>query len=398
MTIRKIESKDHFEAEKLAAFCFHQRIELSEPDSQKIQEYEKDKRDGWGAFEDNTLIAQIINNPFEFYLDGKNVKAGGIGAVSTLPEYRDSGAIRQIFERLIPQTYTNGEVISALYPFNHKFYRKFGYEVIPFRNEYKFSPSVLKDYQNIPGSREIKIKRWKKDDDVSAFLEVYETFAKKMNLSARRTPDIMENHMKYEKEFIDRKFSYLFLMENKPIAYLIFTDVYNAEAAELKVDECAWTDRKSFYAILNFLSLFSADYGSITLPLPKGIDLLKIIRSPDAYNIEKRSCQHFMLRVINVQKLLETIKKPADCDFTIRIEDELIKENNLTLRVKANEVIPVTEEKADIELNIRALAQLASGCSNIDEALLRDDVEINSNEDMLRKVFTEKMIFVSESF
>ena len=394
MTIRKIENKDHFEAYKLAAYCFHQRIEVGEPDPQKIKE---DTRQGFGAFDEETLIAQIINHPFNFYLDGKIIKTGGIGAVSTLPEYRDSGAIRQIFEKLIPQAYKDGEVISTLYPFNHKFYRKFGYEVIPFRNEYTFSPDILKDYQTIAEGNSIKITRWKNGEKADDYLEVYESFAKTMNLSAVRTLEGMEKHLKYEKEFIDRKFSYLFTKEEKPLAYLIFTDVYNSEAAELHVNEYAWTCRSGFNAILNFLSRFTADYGKIILPLPKGIDLLKIITSPNAYNIEKRTCQHFMLRVVNAQKLLEVIKKPADCNFTIKIEDELIKENNITLRVKSDSVTQ-SKDKPDIDLNIRTLSQLASGCSNIDEAMLRNDIIINSNEEMLRRVFTEKLIFVSESF
>ena len=162
---------------------------------------------------------------------------------------------------------------------------------------------------------------------------------------------------------------------------------------------------------MNFLARFSADYGSIVLPLPKGIDLLKIIHAPNAYEIEKHTCQHFMVRVMNVLKLFEVIQKPADCDFTIKVEDELIEENNLTLRVLADKVeilasadttadgIGLTNvSKPDIELDIRALSQLAIGCTSLDEASLRSDVTINGNEEMLRKVFIEKPIIITESF
>ena len=77
----------------------------------------------WGAFdEDGTLTARIINNQFELYLDGTAVQAGGIGAVSTLPEYRDKGSIRKIFQTLLPEAYRSGEILSALYPFSHAFY------------------------------------------------------------------------------------------------------------------------------------------------------------------------------------------------------------------------------------------------------------------------------------
>ena len=109
MTIRKLTAKEKFEAYKLALYCFHQRVENIEENREK---YEKDELESWGAFDEkNNLMAQILNNHYEFYLDGKAVKTGGIGAVSTYPEYRDSGAIREIFNHLLPQAYKNGEVI-----------------------------------------------------------------------------------------------------------------------------------------------------------------------------------------------------------------------------------------------------------------------------------------------
>ena len=304
-----------------------------------------------------------------------------------------------MFSQIIPEVYNNGEILSALFPFNHKFYRKFGYEVVPFENEYKLKPELLADYRTTAEGCKCKIKRWQTGESVGPFLEVYTSFASKFNLSAVRDEEMMLKHIKYEKEYIDRKFSYLFSYDGRAVAYLIFTDVFNPEAAVLKVEECAWTCREGFNAVLNFLSRFSADYGSITLPLPKGIDLLKIIRAPNAYDIENSECQHFMLRVVNAKKLLEKIRKPKDCDFTLKIEDEMIKENNVSLRVMNDCVEPVPEkDKCDIELNVRSLAQLASGCTSIDEAALRPDVTINGNEEMLKKTFVAKSIFVSEDF
>ena len=117
-----------------------------------------------------------------------------------------------------------------------------------------------------------------------------------------------------------------------------------------------------------------------------------------------------MVRVMNARKILEIIKKPANCDFTIKLTDEMIADNNAVFRVLADRVevldaepagttaSSTTGSKFDIELNVRALGQLASGCLNINEAALRNDVTINSNEDMLTTVFTEKNILVTESF
>ena len=396
MTIKKLEGKERFEAHKLFVYCFHQRVDNIENERQK---QEAETQEDWGAFDDNNkLMARIINNHYDFYLDGQAVKTGGIGGVATYPEYRETGAIREIFKAILLEAYKNGEVLSTLYPFNHKFYRKFGYEVIPFRNEYKFHPNVLKDYHSLANDEKCQVRRWQGEDDVSDFLNIYNSFASKFNLSAIRTEEMMKEHLKFEKEYIYRKFSYIFSREGKPVAYLIFKYEFNPQAAVLKVEECAWTCRAGFNSILNFLSRFSADYGSIVLPLPKGLDLLKIIHAPNAYEIEKRTCQHFMVRVMNVKKLFEVIKKPADCDFTIKVIDDLIEENNLTLRILSEGIELTNVSKPDIELDIRALSQLAVGCSNLDEAALRPDVKINGNEEILKKVFTEKNILITESF
>ena len=391
MKIRKLEKQDRFDAYLISAFCFHMRVEDPEKERERI---EAEEAENWGAFDDDgTLMARIIHHRFALHLDGKEIPAGGIGAVSTLPEFRDRGAIREIFRALLPAAHQSGEVLSALYPFKHAFYRKAGYEVVPFGNEYVFPPAVLCDYR-FDGT----VKKWNPGDTAEDFLAVYRAFAPKFNLSMARDEKRMLEHLRVEKPLLDRKFSYLFSRDGQPFAYLIFTDRRHDPAAILQIEECAWTCRDGFHAILGFLARFEADYGEIRLPLPKGIDLLRLIRSPRAYDIETHTRQGFMVRVIHAKKLLELLKKPADCDFTIRVTDEHIAENNGTFRVTQDKVMEIESERADIELDQRALAQMAVGAVNFDEALMRTDVAVHAKEDMLRSVFTEKNIFIGDYF
>ena len=391
MKIKKLEGKERFDAYMTAVYCFHVRVE--DPEAERAK-YEADTKEDWGAFDENgTLMGRIINHKFDFYLDGKTVRCGGIGGVATLPEYRDKGVVKSIYQELLPAAYKDGEVISALYPFKHEFYRKQGYEVVPAWNDYSLRPGLLCKYR-FDG----EVCKWNMGDSVTDFMTVYNVFAPKFNLALRRTEERMLDHLKVDKPYIDRKFSYVMKQEGKPIAYVIFTDIRHDPAAILQVEECAWTGREGFHAILGFLARFEADYGTINITLPKGIELLRIVRSPLAYDIQKIPQQNFMVRVINAKKLLEAIYKPLDCDFTIKVSDEIIKENNATYRVQAGSVKVSKKEKADMELNQRALAQLAVGSLNLDEAKLRMDVTVNAKEEMLRRVFVEKNIFVGEHF
>lgn len=392
MQVRKLDGSERFDAYLISLFCFHNRIDDVESERERI---EGETLEDWGAFtDDGTLAARIVNNRLELYIDGQTVRAGGIGAVSTLPEYREKGAVREIFAELLPQSYKNGEVISALFPFNHEFYRKQGYEVVTFQNYYELKPALLNGYR-FDGT----ITRWNPGEPVDDYLNIYNIFAADYNLAMHRDEKSMMEHMKVDKLYQERKFSYLLRRNGENIAYVIFTDIQNDPEAILHVEESAWINRDGFHAILAFLGRFEADYGSIQLPLPYGIDLLRIIRTKRAYEIQKTCHHNFMVRVINAKKLLEIIKKPSDCDFVIKVSDEMIAENNGVWRVTADSIMTADHSLTpDLVVSERAFAQMAVGCINLDEARLRRDVEINAKEEMLRKVFVEKRILVAEHF
>ncbi len=381
---------ERFEAEKISTIAFHARIESLED---KRKECENETVEDWGAFDDDgTMMARIINNRYSTYFDGHLIENGGIGGVSTLPEYRDKGAIREIFLRLLPEAYKNGEVISTLFPFNHAFYRKFGYETVCWQYNYELAPVVLREYHF-----EGRAVLWNPGDPVQEYTRLYNKFASNYNLAARRDDKMMlEDHIKGE-YYKDRKFCYMLSEDNVPVAYLIFQDVKNEPQAILHVEDIAWDGRRGFNAILGFLARFSADYLKIQLFLPKGVELLSLIHSPLSYNVHKVTRQDYMVRVINVKKLLGYMSKPEDESFIIRVSDDIIKENNGTWLVKG-ETATITDGQPDIIVSERALAQMAVGGIDLDEASLRNDVEIISNKSTLQKVFIRKKILVEEHF
>lgn len=391
MEIRRLTENEHFEANLISCIAFHMHME----DREKAREEgRKLTTEDWGAFsEDGKIMARIMNHRFDSWVDGKLVPNGGIGGVSTLPEYRNTGAIRAIFDKLIPEAYRNGEIISTLYPFNHAFYRKFGYETACWRNDYEFAPAVLKGYR-FDGTAEM----WQPEDPVSDYTALYNRFAENFNLAVRRDGKrMLEEHLKGDC-YKDRKFSYLLRENGTPVAYLIFQDIRNDPAAILSVLDLAWDGREGMNALLGFLARFSADYGTIRLFLPACLELFSFIRCPRAYDIRQTVRQDYMIRAVNVQKLLEVIKKPDDCRFVIRIEgDEQIAENNGTWEVQGNSAVP-TDRAPDLTVSVQAFGQMAAGCVSLAEALYRPDVTVAGNEETLAKVFIRKPILVEDHF
>ena len=389
MEIRLLNGEERFQARMIATVAFHQRME--DPEKAR-QESEKETCQQWGAFhEDGTLMAQIINNQYMSWLDGTLVRNGGIGAVSTLPEYRMEGAVKEIFKVLLAHAFTDGEVISTLYPFSHAFYRKFGYETVCWKNIYEFSPAVLRGYA-FYGEASL----WKQGMPVSGWTELYNRFASSYNLAISRDDRAMGERLKGE-YYKDRKFCYMLHENGKPVAYLIFQDIRHDPQAILDVQDLAWDGPDGLRAILGFLARFSADYGSIRLFLPRDIELLSLIRSPLAYDIQKTTEQSYMIRVVNAERALETMKKPAGTSFVVRITDELIPENNGTWKVTSDAVSP-TEEEPDLTVTEKALGQLVSGAVSLSEALYREDTVVTKNRETLDRVFVRKPILVEDHF
>lgn len=392
MIIRQLKKEEKSMAGRVSGLCFHERIE--DPVKKK-EEWEAGEEEDWGAFDEKgTLMARIINNRYTSYLDGQEVQNGGIGAVSTLPEYRNTGAVRAIFEKLLPYAYENGEVISTLYPFSHSFYRKFGYETVCYRNQYKFKPEVLKGYR-FDG----EVIMWEEGQDISDYLTLYGQFAPKYNLAVKRDETLMKKEHMKGNIYKERKFSYLLRENGEDLAYLLIEDVYQPEAAFMWVEEAVWNSPEGFRAILGFLARFSADYGEIELTLPYDLEFYSIVRSAKAYEIQKTTRQDYMVRVIHVKRMLEVISKPAGTDFTIRVCDPQIEPNNRIFHVTENLVEEaVNRTDADMEVSIQAFSQLAVGAISLKEAMLREDLTVRAKEEMFCNLFQRKPVFINEHF
>ena len=392
MVIRQLKQEEKFMAGRISGICFHERIDDL---AKKRQECEEAKEEDWGAFDEKgTLMARIINNRYTSYVDGQEIQNGGIGAVSTLPEYRNTGAVRNIFEKLLPYAYENGEVISTLYPFSHQFYRKFGYETVCYRNQYRFKPEVLKGY-HFDGEAVM----WEEGEDISDYFSLYRQFAPKYNLAVKREEAFMKREHMKGNIYKERKFSYLLREKGQNVAYLLIEDVYQKEAAFMWVEEAVWNSPEGFRAILGFLARFSADYGEIELTLPYDLELYSVIRSAKAYEIQKTTRQDYMVRVINVKRMLEILSKPEGTDCRIRVCDPQIEQNNRIWHVTENEVeVAADGTETDMEVSIQAFSQLAVGAISLDEALLREDIAISAKKEKLRSLFRRKSIFINEHF
>ena len=389
MLVRRLSGRERADAAVISMVAFHARAD-GETVLRRRAEALKSVSDDWGAFSgDGTLAAHVVRYPYEAHFDGGILPVNGIGGVSTLPEFRESGAIRAIFEKLRPASYAAGDVLSTLYPFSHTFYRKFGYETVTYKSEYRFSPLLLRQYRFGGWA-----KPWKKGDPISEMTSLYEAFAGRLTLAFRRSAEMTEEFLAGA-DLEKRRFVYLLGEGSETLAYLIFRDVYRPEAAELAVEDLAWSGRRGFLAVLGFLGRFSADYGRIVLPLPTDLELMPFLSDP--YGAERRFPADHMIRLINAEKLLSLLRKPPDARFAVRVLDPLIPDNDATFFVEGGTAAR-TDRAPDVVLPQSVLALLSVGAVSPFEASLLPGVEIRKEDTGFAACFPEKARYLADHF
>jgi predicted acetyltransferase len=82
----------------------------------------------WGAFRGGELAASLADPRFEVFVAGERVPMAGIAAVQTAPEHRRAGLARRLMRHALEIARDDGIGWSLLYPFDPRFYTRYGWQ------------------------------------------------------------------------------------------------------------------------------------------------------------------------------------------------------------------------------------------------------------------------------
>lgn len=365
-----------------------------------IEKKDTPRRDDmWGAMDETgEIFATMTNNIYSVEFDGHIVAAGGVGGVSSLPEFRSKGGIRSIFREQFKEMYQKGFLLSYLFPFSHPYYRQFGYELCCSQAMYSVPIESLKDYRC-----DLNVYMCRKDDPLDDLKAVHAEFIKGKNLAIHRRDD--QWWAANGDPFKDRCYKYVFCDdEGKPRAYIIFRPTKNEEkwCWEANVKDIAYLTPDDLKQVLGFMYRLRAQYGTMHIELPEEVPLQSMV--PECRDAQKRMCPHGQMRIICVQKALELMHCPEENgQAVIRVEDPFLEENtgNYVLRFAEGHAVSVEkspEAAPDIVLSIQRFSQLAVGYTDLAQAAYLSGVQILQNRDTLEKLFVHKPIFFTDHF
>ncbi len=351
--------------------------------------------------ENGRISAGLRLFDIEMFLDTGYVRTGGIGDVSSYPENRRKGNVSELFDGVLKEMYEDDYVLSYLYPFSHPFYRKYGYELCIKKDIVTFKAegiSYKKDWgyakMHVPGSA---------DDLSDEIKQVYEKYAQGMNFMLNRKGWFWDRILKGNPFTSKSRLYVLYYNDGTPAAYFQYDyEKIDFITFNAKIFDMAFISSEAFDMMVNFMYKLTPQIKDISFSCPPVIDAYSIIEEPWHVNI--KSDAGGMMRIINAQKALCAIKAPEmKAKLNIRIFDDNIEHNNniFTVDIESGRAAAQKAESTtlpDMECSIHALNQLVSGYAGLEQAKHRKDIKINSNYEIINKVFVKKPIHTQDHF
>lgn len=391
--IRKMTNEDLLAYRQLCSVCY---IYPSDGPVQELTEEQLCIR--MGVFdEDGSLLSAMMQIPYEARFAGHNVKLLGIGNVVTDPAARGQRGIRALFEEGLPRLYREGYVFSALYPFSHRFYSKFGYAWAEFwRNTDVHRGDLRPDLCAAD-----RIVRVLPDDDDHGMNAIYEAYIADKHLPLHRTAEMWQEIRKGT-PWQGLRHAYVLYADGKPVSYWIGQMEKSGYCATLRMVDMAWTcprGRDAIFAMLRGMN----EIDLIQLQHQTDFDPRNITLEP--FDVVEKNARTGMVRVMNVERALAMLPVPVlPGSLTIDVTDEQIPDNcgrftvsgdGYSLRVERDE-----KAQPDLRCTINGLSALVIGRHAFADAIDAGVAELLSDKHVrfARMLFAAKKLHMNYGF
>lgn len=363
--IRPVRTEDEWRQHSFVAAYAFNGDRGDEARDRKAEYYDRD----WtlAVFDGDELVAGLVVIPFEQYMEGAKIPLGGIASVSCLPERRRGGYVSALLRQSLESMRDAGQILSALWTPHYSLYRKYGWELAGRMISYAFPPKMTKLRRQPAAGRLRRVTA----DDWALLDDVYQEHHRLRNGALTRT----EARWRTQKF---RAFGHAHdavLWEDSsgaPRGYAVYRSAHRASGnspwgeTTLRVEDWAALDADAHAGILQYL--LNHDL----------VDQIVLLASPDEpfpdmleepVHIKQPPGAWFgpMLRLVDVQRALEArpaLPQASGKAVTVALTDESAPWNEGKWHVECSGgriFAERTSTKADLEMDVRALAPIYNG-------------------------------------
>lgn len=396
MEVRKIKPEEHIEALKILSIAFRWSRDFSEAEVNPEKFYKG--YETWRAvFSDEGKMCSAFEvTPFKIKFDGKLVNMAGVGGVISLPEERNKGYVRKLFEYCFKEMREKKQIFSFLYPFSNEYYRKFGYELCLDKVRYTIPLSSIKAFKS---SGEVRL--YIPGTDYSHIKAMYDRFTEHKNLTSERNEFLWNKHIG-EDPYKDNLYTYVWYnSENKPMSYITFKCQKKADfGADMQVKEFIWLNEEALVGIFSFLSGFTPSYKDFIWETTENYNLKLLFPEPAYVKTEVYSFG--MNRIVDLEEVLKLKNCPeGEGTLAFEVKDDFLEWNNGIFVVSwGSEGIKVQKKDCspDLSCSIQEMTQLLTGYTELEDYLHSKSIKIYSNNNLLLNYFKKSELFLNESF
>jgi len=311
------------------------------------------------------IVACVKIIPLKVSFKNKIVDAGGISAVAVLPEYRRRGIADMMLKDALKRMFNAKYPFSLLYPFQHRFYRKYGWEFIGSVMLYEIEPSNIPMFEERFNVRKMKISDREKIKKVYAEKILNVNFALYRN-DAFWTRVVFQN------------FPNPYVYEDGDLlGYVSFEMKKNGRGlVEIEIKELVALTPEAYRGLWGFLASLTEQVVKIKYLAPPDEPLFDVLIEPREREFKRpffeyksfaSICSGFMMRIINLEEALKLLKiaNAPNFETSISIKDDLIPENNFTFKIIVEDrninIKKIDSKIPDIETDIATFSQIFSG-------------------------------------
>ncbi len=344
-----------------------------------------DEGEKWYVAEkDGEPVSMCAVYDYKVVKGGAELSCGGVAGVATPPEHRQKGHGTTFMKDLLGIMKENGHTVSSLYAFRDPFYAKVGYATCGWRWK------IVCPAGRLPHLKSELPVRQLDPADVFQLDAIYRQFTRPLSGSVLRT----------EKQWKDRmgKTAPLVFAVGDPIeayAWVKITDFW----ANVEVGECAWSTPRGYDAVLALFRSLAHNQKTVTWCEPPHSPFIANHMDRDVEACYHRQTMH---RVLDVPGAISSLKPESKGDFTIEIEDSVLKENNGAWQVwfDTSGANATKCKSGDLKMDIGAFSQAFMGSPSIAELAHTGRIDVRSIETLrtAQKLFTPTQVCCMDFF
>lgn len=199
------------------------------------------------------LVSVLTAVPLTIRIGSRAVPCYGISGVTTLPEYRRRGLASALLRAVVDALQAEGAPLAILQAFDHKFYRKHGWETVGYLPQVRLAPAQLPRYDAPPLRRAYP-------DDLEAVMRLYDA------CGARYTGSLARDERRWQYLFWNIPNLWLADGQDGIEGYLFYDFVDSGWT--LRVREMVWRTEQARRALIGWLAVNEESVKAIEFNLP----------------------------------------------------------------------------------------------------------------------------------